>query len=881
MAYGIPGVSPNLIAQQQRITSLPSDPQETALAKYLIQLTQQNKVGTPEYFLAAGEFQQRQKVRQEQAAKQTQGPKVVENITAQAIQKAAPAMAMVAPITGGVGSLDAGGMGRIESPVYRGAMGGIVAFEEGGETKGDVTPEVQQLYRENLGRGADEEGLRFWVDKFGKDNKVTADERVEFINAAAPEVQKRLAAGDTSIPEYMKVDPAVRYALQSKDVTTEDFKKLANYFGNQWIGGEAEDPASLTRRDYIERPRTGYELATFLASRSPQHGAAEDTKERLANLVAPYVGVETGGEPAEKRYIGGEGNEFGYVVTNPLTGEREMAYPSGPLGPTPEGTFRTSFGKHHSTIGDPDRTRYAVGLDYLIDPETGRARLASPYLEGYQERKRSNALPTVLATMAANAILPGGGIANTIGRAVLSTAGQRGAQGMAGGGEVKRYQGMQGSVVSSSPLLDKTIENMTPEQRKEYFRQQMLARDKAIAGMPASPALSRPSTFSLASGIGKRLFGPAYLLYENLLNTSDEDLARLRAMDARKAAANQPPANQPPAVAYADETTRGTAAYGKDSGIAAQLRDIQLANARREAEAQAESQAVTPVAPIQIPTLPPLDLKDIRNQATAAAQLMMGERNVIPSRAEAVNDVRESLKAAGYDFDLFKNQINELNKQKDELKLDRKEAANLRVLEAGLGILGGESPYAFVNIGKGASPAVKGFAEDIKDLKKLERERQKAIREIQVAQNQVAAGMGEKAERRVERAEDRYDKYSSDLRNIAANLTTSFAQLMSSREVANLQAKVQLGIASLPGPQERLIRGLGSGDKALTRGARRYSELLGSGARSDVAARVRAREAYDRNPLLKDQYPEFEDYYATIKGPSGSGGFTYLGTVSP
>jgi len=572
MAYGIPGVSPNLISQQQRISAMPSDPKETALAKYLIQLTQQNKVATPEYFLAAGEFSNRQKVRQEQAAKQQQGPKVVENITAQAAQ----AVQKAAPMMQGVGNLDAGSMERIDSTVYS-ASGGIVAFDDGGE--------------------------------------------------------------------------------------------------------------------------------------------------------------------------------------------------------------------------------------------------------------------------------------------------------------VQRFQNQ--GMVSSSPLLDKTIENMTPEQRKEYFRQQMLARDKAIAGMPASPALSKPSTFSLASGIGKRLFGPAYLLYENLLNTSDEDLARLRAMDARKAAANQPPANQLPAVAYADETTRGTAAYGKDSGIAAQLRDIQLANARREAEAQAESQAVTPVAPIQIPTLPPLDLKDIRNQATAAAQLMMGERSEIPSRAEAVNDVRESLKAAGYDFDLFKNQINELNKQKDELKLDRKEAANLRVLEAGLGILGGESPYAFVNIGKGASPAVKGFAEDIKDLKKLERERQKAIREIQVAQNQVAAGMGEKADRRVERAEDRYDKYSSDLRNMAANLTTSFAQLMSSREVANLQAKVQLGIASLPGPQERLIRGLGSGDKALTRGARRYSELLGSGARSDVAARVRAREAYDRNPLLKEQYPEFEDYYATIKGPSGSGGFTYLGTVSP
>jgi hypothetical protein len=41
-----------------------------------------------------------------------------------------------------------------------------------------------------------------------------------------------------------------------------------------------------------------------------------------------------------------------------------------------------------------------------------------------------------------------------------------------------------------------------------------------------------------------------------------------------------------------------------------------------------------------------------------------------------------------------------------------------RALEAGLGILGGESPYALTNIGKGSQTAVKGFAEDVKERRK-------------------------------------------------------------------------------------------------------------------------------------------------------------------
>jgi hypothetical protein len=89
--------------------------------------------------------------------------------------------------------------------------------------------------------------------------------------------------------------------------------------------------------------------------------------------------------------------------------------------------------------------------------------------------------------------------------------------------------------------------------------------------------------------------------------------------------------------------------------------------------------------------------------------------------SEVMEDYNKTLKAAGFDFGLMSKQMGELAKEKEELKQDRKEAANLRLLEAGLGILGGESPYAFVNIGKGATPALQGLAKDLKEIKKTSR----------------------------------------------------------------------------------------------------------------------------------------------------------------
>jgi hypothetical protein len=400
-----------------------------------------------------------------------------------------------------------------EEPKRRALPRMPVRMAEGGPVTNENESQIERLYRENLGRQSDVEGRQFWEKEFGPE--VDAAERLRFIEGAAPEVQRRMAAGDKTLPGFMQVPTDVRAALQSTDLTTDQYKTLANYFGNQWIGGEAEDPASLTRRDYIERPRSGYDFATFLASRSKNHGAAADTQQRFTNLMAPYVGMDTG-SPAEMFYTGGESNDYGYIVTNPLTGERQIAYRSGPLGPTEEGIYRTSIGKHHSTIGDPDRTRYAAGMDYRVDPQTGRVTFVSPYLEGYQERKRNNAFPiAALATIGGMALFPGADLVSMASRGAINAAANRGGKLFSKGGEAKsddkelsEERGGEADAeqmtVGTLPMKDKYP--LTFQERLERARE--LARYNAGYGMTGIAGPLGPLIGNLAAPYIKRMLPP-------------------------------------------------------------------------------------------------------------------------------------------------------------------------------------------------------------------------------------------------------------------------------------------------------------------------------------------------------------------------------------
>jgi hypothetical protein len=84
------------------------------------------------------------------------------------------------------------------------------------------------------------------------------------------------------------------------------------------------------------------------------------------------------------------------------------------------------------------------------------------------------------------------------------------------------------------------------------------------------------------------------------------------------------------------------------------------------------------------------------DRAGDMAKQVTGQSDIkIPTVAEASKETADLLKESGFDTTLFKTLQADVAKQREELKGDRKESMNLRLIEAGLGIMGGESPYAF------------------------------------------------------------------------------------------------------------------------------------------------------------------------------------------
>ena len=141
----------------------------------------------------------------------------------------------------------------------------------------------------------------------------------------------------------------------------------------------------------------------------------------------------------------------------------------------------------------------------------------------------------------------------------------------------------------------------------------------------------------------------------------------------------------------------------------------------------------------------------------------------------------------GVNENLYREQRETLEKERGSLKADREEAKNMRILEAGLAIMGGKSPHAFVNIGEGAGPAMKGLAQDIKDIKKADRELTRAQMALDTAENQYKIDKSRSVLSRVDRSQDRVDKAQQTLATTTATLGNSLNSLSGSKYEAQLR----------------------------------------------------------------------------------------------
>lgn len=170
-----------------------------------------------------------------------------------------------------------------------------------------------------------------------------------------------------------------------------------------------------------------------------------------------------------------------------------------------------------------------------------------------------------------------------------------------------------------------------------------------------------------------------------------------------------------------------------------QLGGLPFTSAYPQFTSPVQPAAVTP-AQIAAQTETPTDAQiaaaapAVRPSAEAAKpSAPAGLSALLPSKMTPEQFMEEQ-KAFGVD-DGYKTAAEELMAKMRDTAGDREQAKNMALLQAGLGIMGGSSPYFFENISKGAMPAVTQYGKDIKDIKGLERDADKMQVEIAKAED--------------------------------------------------------------------------------------------------------------------------------------------------
>jgi hypothetical protein len=205
----------------------------------------------------------------------------------------------------------------------------------------------------------------------------------------------------------------------------------------------------------------------------------------------------------------------------------------------------------------------------------------------------------------------------------------------------------------------------------------------------------------------------------------------------------------------------------EDGGRVQRFQNQGLVADMTEEELQAQDQGIAPPMPPEPPPaappqqmFAPLDPKEILSQTETLYGGLYGRGAGAAAPGDKLSYVSKAedfFKQAGVDLNLAAKQAADIAAEKEALGKDREEAKKMRIIEAGFAILSGTSPNAFENIGKGATQGLKGYASDIKDLQKTERELGDATRKMMQAQNQIRMGVATAAGEDYQKAVERYN----------------------------------------------------------------------------------------------------------------------------
>jgi len=281
----------------------------------------------------------------------------------------------------------------------------------------------------------------------------------------------------------------------------------------------------------------------------------------------------------------------------------------------------------------------------------------------------------------------------------------------------------------------------------------------------------------------------------------------------------------------------------------------------------------------------------------ADRQALVDESNT--NAAAELTGFKERMAKQG---DPYAKQEERANKQEASIAESAERSPYLALMEAGFAMMSGDSPYAMVNIGKGALAGTKTYREGLALLEKA-KEKLNETRDRIDGLRLIRSDLNDKEERDIQRETRRtalegktimFNALEKLTGESKAQVENNVKLFMESAEkgkdrslqagIADLNARTQTGIAAanramqleiakLPGGPEKLYSVLGDGD--VKKGFKYWSEATAESKGDEAIALALAKD-----PLLLEGLKTSNPaaYAAFMARMSGNGGFTVRGS---
>ncbi len=229
-----------------------------------------------------------------------------------------------------------------------------------------------------------------------------------------------------------------------------------------------------------------------------------------------------------------------------------------------------------------------------------------------------------------------------------------------------------------------------------------------------------------------------------------------------------------------------------------------------------------------------------------------------------------------------------IDKEEGKTKSDKEHAGFMALLEAGLGIMGGTSQHAMVNIGQGGKEAMANFGSAMKDIRKASRENEKMRLDLERLKAADARG-----------DIDAVDRLEDSVKNRNANMKSHLASGLASINAAGVNAKGHASSSQISAAASLLTNQLTNQTHLQTTGMQLQGSLAAkileanqlpaeirtmqqylanpelaklrekfltaaTGLRGEDALRKEALKDWSNNLVLQQKFPKFEDYLASV-----------------